>query len=243
MDPTPPKKDSKTGEEFRLLYHFTIDTKNFGFNLQVFTRKWYNFSERQPDHAIPTLIPLGRLPPEIRFMIYDLIMPPTRTIFDLTRPLDYLSKNLSSDTQRPFAVPKIAHICREMRQYAMRRYRLIWFRYAIDTYRYRLKCDTDNWKPVQSRFGVFDPAKDLIEILVQSIKSTDNLRCRNRDILWRNPFREPKLIGETWYIWNEPERDIEKELFLFKSTERGYWQRKKQSRMTQGLSKVEEHTD
>ncbi|KAI0545464.1 hypothetical protein F4679DRAFT_561044 [Xylaria curta] len=207
-----------TDAESRLLYQFIGKTAELTFiNFQVFARKWHNFSERQPDHANPTLLPgvLRRLPPEIRLIIYDFLMPAMWTAVGLLRPLNTLSKDLFGHiTRQTFTIPKIAHVCREMRQYAMRKYQFIWLRYTVTP-------EPRIWTPLpeQSRFGVFDTSKDLIEIFGRSLQSTQFLISPT--IQWSDPFQEPKIIGNMTFRNDEYEGG--NSLFIFRSRECGCW--------------------
>ncbi|KAI1734569.1 hypothetical protein F4680DRAFT_453845 [Xylaria scruposa] len=146
------------------------------FNLQLYTRKWCNFSEHQtPNHPI-TLLPgaLGRLPPEIRFMIYDILMPP--------RNYRYYGNGRLMPAA---SFPKIAHVCREMRQYASQRYRF------IQSIR-KLSRGGDI-----RGFGVFDPKRDSIFILERAYERAYDriVWIQNATVQWDDAFQEPTVTN------------------------------------------------
>ncbi|KAI1734570.1 hypothetical protein F4680DRAFT_470829 [Xylaria scruposa] len=178
LDQTPTKTDPDTDEDVRLLCHFSARERLYNQNpiiLQVFTRKWYNFLEpRISGH--PNIAPLpgvlGRLPPELRFIIYDLVMPAEHN--DITFPGIHFGELF-------FKFPKIAHVCRDMREYAMRKYRFIWYNISVGE------------SIFGEGFGVFDPAKDSIMIHLESVLSVHLIE--NGTVQWNNPFKTPKLTG------------------------------------------------
>ncbi|KAI1162322.1 hypothetical protein F5B18DRAFT_624811 [Nemania serpens] len=109
--------------DIRLLCYSTAQVGETGvFDLQIYTRKWYNFSD---NGVTNTYLPgkLGRLPPEIRFMIYDYMMPANLNHIDLCGTSEL--RRLSGSLWRIFAVPEIAHVCQDMRQYAMSKYQFV----------------------------------------------------------------------------------------------------------------------
>ncbi|KAI1438619.1 hypothetical protein GGR50DRAFT_638852 [Xylaria sp. CBS 124048] len=219
MDRTPINTDPDTGEVVRLLCHFTIQTSETIFNLQVYARKWYDFSGRQtPHHTNTKLLPPGvlkRLPPEIRFMIYDFSMPPKCNYFDLVgHPHEFLPPRPFVWSGPYFPVPKIAHVCQEMSRYAMQKYQFIWFRYTairtepvlpfFSTTSYISWADPVQdiaelaiWTspPVESRIGFFNPAKDSIQVYLDGLESVHLIQ--DATVQWSDPFQAPTLSGDT----------------------------------------------
>ncbi|KAI0545466.1 hypothetical protein F4679DRAFT_561047 [Xylaria curta] len=149
-----------TNEEFHVT-HFTARVKfrDSTFIFQLYMREWYNFSETL-GHPNTTLRPgaLERLPPEIRFMIYDILMPRKIHCFGLAGRPD-------------LSFPRTAHVCREMRQYAMQKYRLIQWIQEIDG------------KDRVGGFGVFNPERDSIRIYDYLVDAT---------VQWDDAFQTPK---------------------------------------------------
>ncbi|TRX91099.1 hypothetical protein FHL15_008081 [Xylaria flabelliformis] len=173
MDQT--EKDPDTGEDLRLLCYFVSKLDGYrGLHFQVYTRNWYNFSQRQPTNT--TLPPgiLARLPLEIRCMIYDFLMPP--------RSYSILEHTYYTPV---FKFPTITHVCREMRQYAMRKYRFVWFQCYSRRGEFR-GC------------GVFDPAQDTITI---SLRFLDSVHwVPNAIVKWDDPFGQPRIPKNTPFL-------------------------------------------
>ncbi|KAI0545465.1 hypothetical protein F4679DRAFT_599431 [Xylaria curta] len=171
--------EDDTDQDVRLLFDFAAETYRYGYGtvkIQACTRKWYNFLEhRIPGHSNITLRPgaLERLPPEIRFMIYDLLMPPRENHFDCSKIYNKVPV---------FGFPTIAHVCREMRQYAMQKYRFVRIMAFVKGYR---------WE--KDRFGVFDPAQDSITIDLPNCWSIEWLQ--DATIQWNDPFQRPRLAS------------------------------------------------
>ncbi|KAI0855038.1 hypothetical protein F4860DRAFT_57748 [Xylaria cubensis] len=162
MDQTLAKTDPDTGEVLSLLYYFNapthdsflhIELDNDSFlHVELDTRKWCDFSERQTlDHRNNTLLPgaLERLPPELRFMIYDFTMRPGRWCFESRVASSEFPEQLEIPLH--FGFPTIAHVCREMRQYTMQKYPF-----------FRVRCH-DTRRELRG-CGVFNPAHDAFTI-------------------------------------------------------------------------------
>ncbi|KAI0505820.1 hypothetical protein F5B22DRAFT_626460 [Xylaria bambusicola] len=158
---------------------------------------------------------LGRLPQNIRVMIYDVSMPAAQNFdFSVAWPPLKTHPNPPSQTrhikpkfnyqhynQLGFPIPKMAHVCREMRQYAMPHYRLLWFRYTRTLIAPKQEIDQLafwNKPPLFSGFGFFNPSKDQIRIYVM-YKYTVHL-LKSATIQWNDPFQEPtwSFNDSTW---------------------------------------------
>ncbi|KAI0162184.1 hypothetical protein GGR57DRAFT_313799 [Xylariaceae sp. FL1272] len=132
---------------------------------------------------------LACLPAELRLMIYDLTMPPRHINFDM---LDLSWSPPSGPLTLPpgnfFEFPIIAHTCKEMRQYAMRKYRFVWYRYQPIKY---TAFPYATIPPIPQIYGVraFNPRADTIAMhlyraaWVKTSKSTI--------IKWDDPFHCP----------------------------------------------------
>ncbi|KAI6083808.1 hypothetical protein F4821DRAFT_243998 [Hypoxylon rubiginosum] len=166
-------------------------------NIQIYTRKWLpvlNGVESTQTTTAPPGI-LTRFPPEIRCMIYDLVCHPRSTDFDFTgQQVVYWPQEfpLTAD----FSVPALAHVCREMRQYAMGRYQLVWWSAkSVVT-----KVVGKRGKPItqhreettKSGFGVFQPDRDVIEIRIETVGSDVELG-EHAVVHWNDPTQAPIL--------------------------------------------------
>ncbi|KAI3330898.1 hypothetical protein F4824DRAFT_302937 [Ustulina deusta] len=182
------------------------------FHLQVCTRKWLNFSKsvagnERTDFGRPNTIvnetesvpgvvsPLGtlkRLPLEVRYMIYDLVFPPTTSYFDFSETAVYWPHE-SPLLSVYFAVPKLAHVCREMRQYAMPKYQLVWWtsRSVIPTVNRKSKAKSEYQETTKSGFGVFQPDKDVIKIYTRDIVEVE--LAQRATVEWDDPTKPPIL--------------------------------------------------
>ncbi|KAI0182636.1 hypothetical protein EV127DRAFT_487934 [Xylaria flabelliformis] len=203
LDQTPTKTDPDTGEDLRLLFRFTAESNGYVI-IQACTRRWYNFLEYHTSE-LPDIAPrpgvLKRLPPEIRFTIYDLLMPPREHHLDC---IELWRKKVV------FGFPTIAHVCQEMRQYAMRKYQFLRFTANLRGYGYG------------STFGAFDPAQDSITIDLPNCNSLSWVE--NATVRWKNPFRAPDLAEPFTFRKKEypmGDRPIHFEL----GAEREVWQR------------------
>ncbi|KAI0556268.1 hypothetical protein F4679DRAFT_25950 [Xylaria curta] len=224
----------------RLLCYFTAQQGKYVFNLQIYTRKRYNFSDNR---VINTRLPgkLGRLPPEIRFMIYDHMVPANWNNFDLNGTS---ARKRSLDLHRPFfAVPSIAHVCQDMRQYAMSKYQFIWWNCTPLIESEQLKTSpgfilngisdeltgeisvTRIWNEVPksklSRFGFFDPKKDSLEIHLRSVRVVQLVK--NATVEWDDAFQEPKLTNVSTRVKRYSQKEAYN-AFVFTPKESGMWQ-------------------
>ncbi|KAI1123249.1 hypothetical protein F5Y10DRAFT_286312 [Nemania abortiva] len=220
----------------RLLCYFTIHIwGDTFFNLQIYTRKWYNFSENQDTIA---LLPgrLGRLPPELRFMIYDYVMPANSNHFDYSGTS---ARCWLPTPRRKFAVPEIAHVCRDMRQYAMSKYQFVWYSYTSEAkgakpvriHSFMPKRPlTRNEEEIRALrrphrsefgFGFFDPKKDSVEIHLSQVEAVEVVY--DSTLEWDNPLQEPTLMDVSTRVRWYPSKEMEtKRVFSLKGTE--IWQ-------------------
>ncbi|KAI8948405.1 hypothetical protein F4801DRAFT_604468 [Xylaria longipes] len=183
-----------------LLCYFTAQiTAKHVFNLQIYTRKWYNFL-------------LKCLLPEIRIMIYDYMMPANSNHFDLCGTSER-SRSLGPH-RKFFAVPEIAHVCRDMRQYAMRRYRSIWYNYSLET--------SKTPRSELFSFGFFDSKKDSLEIHLRSVRAVQLVE--DATLEWDNAFQAPTLTNVlSTRVKRYSLKETDK-FFVFTLKESGMWQ-------------------
>ncbi|KAI0186559.1 hypothetical protein EV127DRAFT_438452 [Xylaria flabelliformis] len=224
-------------QNIRLLCHFTAIPGDV-LILQIYTRKWHDFLDNRVINAhLPGK--LGRLPPEIRFVIYDYMMPANENRFYL--------QGTSGRWWSPclFAVPNnIAHVCRDMRQYAMSKYQFIWYKHTTLIVAERLKtvpgfipnvlsdepageiCMTRYREKIhkveRSRFGFFDPKKDSIEIHLSSVRAVQLVEAAT--VEWDNAFQEPALTNLSTRVKQYSPKEANK-IFVFTPKESGVWQR------------------
>ncbi|KAI1258373.1 hypothetical protein F5Y18DRAFT_413816 [Xylariaceae sp. FL1019] len=188
--PHNPPLDS-INDNCRLYLYFEARLNNYwDFRLQVFTRTWRNFSGR-PGNPPERPGALGALPPELRYMIYDLVLSQRFVIFDLNAvSVPPTGSNLPRTLPpgNPFAIPAIAHTCKEMRIYAMRRYQFVWYEYEP----LRFTPQPHVWgDPQLCRVRAYDPRADIIIInLVCAVW----VRAYGTAIEWEDPFARPRLL-------------------------------------------------
>ncbi|KAJ2993005.1 hypothetical protein NUW58_g1979 [Xylaria curta] len=184
-DPTTSQESpATTDHDVRLLCHLTAQYDYCGtFNLRMCTRKWCDPPNHQPTI---TLLPgvLGRLPSELRLMIYDFMMPAQTRVFSTNK------KKLGPN----FAVPKIAHVCREMRWYARQKYRLIRFDYT-PVKSWRVSMGSLEWigDPSEVMFGFFDPGRDSIKIPLYRISEVRFVE--DATVEWDNALQAPTFAS------------------------------------------------
>ncbi|KAI1827318.1 hypothetical protein F4861DRAFT_403889 [Xylaria intraflava] len=246
----PPTRQRSTISAYSV--HFTAHCSHkYTFNLQVYTREWRNFSENPETKRIPvSLGNLRRLPPEVRFMIYDLTIPANPNCFDKsgTGGRCWLTKESRRPQPRLFELPGIAHVCQDMRQYAMRRYRLIWVNYStrhaseneeagwIDGMRARIErllvpfpqlrlavptlveAMARARNPKMSRIGFFDPRKDSIEIHLKEVRAVQLVK--DATVEWDDPFQAPRLRNSLPEVTRYSRRESDN-FFIFSLKETG----------------------
>ncbi|KAI1352063.1 hypothetical protein F5Y01DRAFT_304365 [Xylaria sp. FL0043] len=218
--------------EIRVLCFFYAQvTEDVAFSIQIYHRRWYNFLA-DPDQLVHTHLPgkIGCLPPEIRFIIYDYLMP-AKSYF-----IDYLGTSPPFWVPRVprtlFAIPKIAHVCRDMRLYAMSKYQFACYGYRT-LKRGALLSEpsgesirrTWNWNVVPmsegSKLGVFNPKEDLLEIHLRSIRELQV--AEDATFEWGDAFQEPILADVPfrmkWYLPKETDN-----FFVFAPHESETWQ-------------------
>ncbi|KAI3343837.1 hypothetical protein F4824DRAFT_441418 [Ustulina deusta] len=128
-----------------------------------------------------------------------LLMPPNANEFDLSgTSAEFLSLDPFFPIRPYFAVPKIAHVCREMRQCAMQKYKFIGFRHPVTTINAEPVQDIAEsaiWTdlPGESRIGFFDSAKDSIQIHLTSLHAVHLIQ--NAAVQCSDPFRAPTSTG------------------------------------------------
>ncbi len=235
-----PEAPARMDPDIRLLCYFTAQlTGTHIFNLQIYTRKWYNFSDNQ---VVDTYRPgkLGRLPPEIRFIIYNYMMPANSNDFD------FCCTSASFESLGPhrplFAVPEIAHVCREMRQYAMSRYQFIWYNCTTRVEAAQLEIGPIlNWRPDEfiaetsqtriwnevrgsetSSFGFFDPKKDSLEIHLRFVRAVQLVK--DATLEWDDAFQAPTLTNVSTRVKRYSPKETDN-VFIFTPKESGMWQR------------------
>ncbi|KAI0002848.1 hypothetical protein F4779DRAFT_622017 [Xylariaceae sp. FL0662B] len=187
----------------RLFCHLTMRGSDGAVisNIQIYTRKWLPvLNEDKSAHN--TLKPLGmleRLPQEIRYMIYDLVFHPRFNYFDFTKHQVHWPEEIP--LRADFSVPAVAHVCREMRRYAMCRYQLVWWsgkRVASNINRGERPGSRHERKTkeetTRSGFGVFQPDKDVIEIHLRTTFSEVELG-EHVTVDWNDPTQAPMLKG------------------------------------------------
>ncbi|KAI0836966.1 hypothetical protein F5Y06DRAFT_305022 [Hypoxylon sp. FL0890] len=189
-----PDRDA-ADHDAQLLCHFTMRGRDAAFiaNLQVYTRKWLpDLSEvRFAQNTITRPGVLERLPQEIRDMIYDLVSPPRSSYFDFTQQQVYWPQEFPLTPE--FSVPVLAYVCREMRQYAMWRYQLVWWSSKrVVSKIHQRGGPVHREETTRSGLGVFRPDKDVIEIHIKTVDS--NVELGERAIVnWNDPTQAPTL--------------------------------------------------
>ncbi|KAI1280233.1 hypothetical protein F5Y07DRAFT_413353 [Xylaria sp. FL0933] len=222
--------------EIRVLCVFNAHvTEDVVFSIQIYHRRWYNFLA-DPDQLVPTHLPgkIGRLPAEIRFIIYDYLMP-AKSYF-----IDYLGTSPPFWVPRVprtlFAIPKIAHVCRDMRLYAMSKYQFVCYGYRTfkrgplisdgpSDESIRETGRTWKWNVIPMsegcKLGVFNPREDLLEIHLRSIRALQV--AEDATVEWGDAFQEPILadapLRTKWYLPKETDN-----LFVFAPHEPDMWQ-------------------
>ncbi|KAI1126727.1 hypothetical protein F5Y10DRAFT_293402 [Nemania abortiva] len=195
-------------------------------NFQLYTRRWCNFSERQITNTLPPGM-LGRLPPEVRFMIYDFAMPDSNNCYIRGAAHDYLTRRQCSGwPNRPplyFPAPEISRVCREMRQYAMRKYRFVWWSYNFLYYDFQGDItEARIWTepPGLSGFGFFDFKKDSIKHGPVSVLAVQLVE--DATVEWKDPFEAPTVAIKSTRVkrYGIPKEPI----IFFTPKESGLWQ-------------------
>ncbi|KAJ3578484.1 hypothetical protein NPX13_g2085 [Xylaria arbuscula] len=177
--------------------------------IQIFTRKWYDFLRDQSQKytiALSSLGRLGCLPPEIRFMIYDY------TISDNSagRSTEWSRREWA----RQFKVPRIAHVCRDMRQYVMDRYRLTWYSLTLAQPWERLERSADEstiaraWDKApfetMSLFGVSPAKRPKFAVSLKGFRAAQVVV--NGKLEWNDPFKAPTITKvSTRMLWDPQE--------------------------------------
>ncbi|KAJ3561560.1 hypothetical protein NPX13_g8900 [Xylaria arbuscula] len=199
-------------------YNFTIFFSAWHFyKIRLCTRKWIDISENQPTGEIPNQLGmLLRLPTELRWMIYDLAI--------ATLGMEYKYKPYRRDWKRQdsllpprglFHCPAMAHVCRDMRQYVMPKYRQVCLTVKLT--------QPLGLVPELTRYymGVFNPQEDslsfefrdpyninralvggwsyeygyfgfaLLSFSIRAIKEIGKLTME-----WRDPFEAPTFTNE-----------------------------------------------
>ncbi|KAI0813553.1 hypothetical protein GGR55DRAFT_702633 [Xylaria sp. FL0064] len=194
-------------------------TEDVVFSIQIYHRKWYNFLA-DPDQLVHTHLPgqIGCLPPEIRFIIYDYLMPANSYYIDF---LNTSSSFWLPRLPRPlFAIPMIAHVCRDMRPYAMSKYQLVWYSYrkfkaeplesdgpSDESIQETNKTRIWNEVPMSagSNFGSFYTKKDFLGIHLQPIRALQV--AEDATVEWGDAFQRPVLTDVStrikWYSLKE----------------------------------------
>ncbi|KAI2463600.1 hypothetical protein F4781DRAFT_416046 [Annulohypoxylon bovei var. microspora] len=181
----------------QLLCHFTMRDEDAAVisNVQVYTRKWLPVPNgvKSTQNTITPLGMFGRLPQNIRHMIYDLVCHPRFTNFDFTQQQVFWPQELPLVAD--FSVPALAHVCREMRRYAMCRYQLVWWsskRVVSKINRSIEPSSMHQEETTRSGFGVFQPDEDVIEIHMETIDSDVELG-EHATVEWNDLTQAPIL--------------------------------------------------
>lgn len=155
-------------------------------------------------------------------------MPPNANEFDLSgTSAEFISLDPFFPTRPYFAVPKIAHVCREMRQCAMQKYKFIGFRHPVTTINAEPVQDIAEsaiWTdlPGESRIGFFDSAKDSIQIHLTSLHAVHLIQ--NAAVQCSDPFRAPTSTGNISTRKKKYSENAGKKLFIFIRKDCGIWQ-------------------
>ncbi|KAI1759424.1 hypothetical protein GGR53DRAFT_527430 [Hypoxylon sp. FL1150] len=174
--------------------------------LQIYTREWYptgneisnevgNEVSNEVSFSPATKKPLGRLqllPAELRHIIYDFALCDSKSINF------HLDKARWPEKRPDFSVPALAHVCQEMRYYAMSKYMLVYWKGTSVT----TKISHGSTEPepgseqpevtTRSGFGVVHPGIYPIRILAKTVGSVVDI-TEDATVIWDDRYKAPIL--------------------------------------------------
>ncbi|KAI1264035.1 hypothetical protein F5Y18DRAFT_94419 [Xylariaceae sp. FL1019] len=191
----------KSDEDIQLLCGFYAysDAQNFR-RVEIYSRKWPTTPEAlrsmQSRETRRSLGILEDLPPEIRYLIYDFVSEP--------RTYEARMQSKMKLPLQPFLympMKSLAHACRDMRDYCMHTYRLLWYRVTypssaeeFGTPGSRLGSAVDN----QSSKWFYDPRRDVINLHDRKISALQVFESAK--IEWTEDFRVPTSMHPSGWV-------------------------------------------
>ncbi|KAI0141252.1 hypothetical protein GGR57DRAFT_520579 [Xylariaceae sp. FL1272] len=165
--------------------------------VEIYSRKWpitpealRSLESRDAKRSLGTL---GRLPVEVRYMIYDFVSEP--------RTYEIRLHSLIMVPLVPFIympMKTLAHACRDMREYCMRNYRLLWYKATAPKRAAMSRQFTDNeGSGYQSSKWFYDARRDVINLHGKTVCTFEVFESAK--IEWSEDFKVPVSTSSiTW---------------------------------------------